>query len=332
MARMCLKAATIAFATGFAVSAAAQVYTPGTVLNDGNVFLLQSLADTTNVDGTWVGIPTSEGVVGGVVRQEATNTLSIEKLSPSSSGTEIRSGDTVAIRGTGGCDCSIFVPRPGAVNDDVQATPSGGTTANRSFLVIRKVDIISGTRPSYQIAANGADILAGDFVILRDTAGDDFRLNLPAAPSTMKAVATDDEATPFKIQELQMRWAAGTIPTTPEWVEIGWTDAPPCTKLEWRNDGFLGIPAPTYKEAGQKWHAYAKYDAAALNQARTAIGECLVNAGAAATIASIVSSPAGAAPTFNTAFTACASAKKIAANLTSNVVELKVESVCGAWR
>jgi hypothetical protein len=194
-------------------------------------------------------------------------------------------------------------------------------------LVIRKVDI-NQSQAGYQIASNGTEIRAGDYVILRDTAGSDPRLNLAAAPSVMKAVADDGRATPFKIQELLTRWAPGTSPNDPAWVDIGWTDAPPCTKLEWRNDGFLNTPSPTFKSASQEWHAYAKYDAAALREAQTEIVQCLKEAGTAAGIAAIVATPASAGPAFNTQFTACAARENIADNLTSDVVELKVESIC----
>lgn len=66
-----------------------------------------------------------------------------------------------------------------------------------------------------------------------------------------------------KLKGLFLVGAAATIlwasAATANSVELGWTEGPPCSKVEWRNDGFLNLPSPTVTKWPQRIYTIVHY-------------------------------------------------------------------------
>lgn len=88
-------------------------------------------------------------------------------------------------------------------------------------------------------------------------------------------------------------------------IQLGWGNITPCSTVEWRNDGFLGTPSPTVKTAEQRVYAYAVVEAPNLGGIQNDIQQCAVQGAAAAGLAAIIASPAGAMPAFSAQFQSC---------------------------
>lgn len=105
---------------------------------------------------------------------------------------------------------------------------------------------------------------------------------------------------------------------------LGWMNLDQCRTVEWNNDGFLGTPSPTYREAEQRAYVKLKYYDATGGRLAAEVKHCGERGAAAATVASIVANISAAAPTFWAVFGQCMSA------LYDRVsdLELKWESEC----
>jgi hypothetical protein len=88
-------------------------------------------------------------------------------------------------------------------------------------------------------------------------------------------------------------------------VELGWGNITPCSKVEWRNDGIFGTPSPTVVTAEQRVHAYAVVETPTVAGIQNDIQQCAVQGAAAAGLAAILASPAGAMPAFQAQFDSC---------------------------
>lgn len=88
-------------------------------------------------------------------------------------------------------------------------------------------------------------------------------------------------------------------------VELGWGNITPCSRVIWRNDGIFDTPSPTVETAEQRVSAYAVVNAPTLPGIQNDIQQCAVQGAAAATLAAIIASPAGAMPAFQGTFESC---------------------------
>ena len=104
--------------------------------------------------------------------------------------------------------------------------------------------------------------------------------------------------------------AALTTSVTPTFAEnfridLGYGNITPCSTLEWTNDGIFGTPSPTYRSSPQIVHAYADVSAPSVANIQNDVQQCAVQGAAAAGLAAIISSPAGAMPAFQGQFESC---------------------------
>lgn len=88
-------------------------------------------------------------------------------------------------------------------------------------------------------------------------------------------------------------------------IELGWGNITPCSKVETNNDGWLGLPSVTTRVADQRVTAYAVVDAPTLPGIQNDIQQCAVQGAAAATLGTILTSPAAAMPAFQAQFESC---------------------------
>lgn len=86
--------------------------------------------------------------------------------------------------------------------------------------------------------------------------------------------------------------------------ELGWGNITPCSELTSSGNNLLGLP-DTFKYAEQRVYAYAVTEAPSIPGIQNDIQQCAVQGAAAATLASIISSPAGAMPVFQSTFQGC---------------------------
>ena len=287
--------------------------TTTTILNDKNYIFLRSAAG----DDAWISVPSTGGGVRGSDQAGASLTFIEKHPSSLSSGAEIKSNDFVCMRGTAGTDPNLIVDA-----NNVGAEVNSDHAQPPSIINIRK--LIPGD--NMRFAAHGDLIRSDDYVILRDTAGGNLRFRLDKEGGPLYTVPTDREAAPFQIEGIQALNVQATPPTD-EWVEIGWLDVPPCSRVLWRNDGPFGLPSPTLQWGRQKMTVFASYARASLAAAKSDITDCLVEAGKVATWAAIVTSPAAALPSFVAAFDAALAQKNVPARLIK-IPKLKVESQC----
>jgi hypothetical protein len=112
--------------------------------------------------------------------------------------------------------------------------------------------------------------------------------------------------------------------TQAEEVVLGWMNLDQCRTVEWRNDGFLGTPSPTYHESEQRAYVKLKYENFTGDQLVNEIKYCGEQGLGAATIAAIIANINAAAPTFYAVFQQCMG------NLYSRVSNLQLswESEC----
>lgn len=94
-------------------------------------------------------------------------------------------------------------------------------------------------------------------------------------------------------------------------VQLGWGNITPCTRTVWRNDGIFGTPSPTVESAEQRVYAYAIVDAPNMGSVQNDIQQCALQGAAAAGVAAIISSPAGAMPAFQAQFESCIRSRAI---------------------
>ena len=136
--------------------------------------------------------------------------------------------------------------------------------------------------------------------------------------------------TPAAIADVQQRTGRLQPPAasnSTNRIELGWMNITPCSKLDWVGSSIPGISAPRITTAEQRLVAYADVNAPNLrSELEGAIVSCAMTAVSAAGLAAILSSPAGAYPTFSATFGACLTQK--ASNLRLVDVALKVESHC----
>lgn len=88
-------------------------------------------------------------------------------------------------------------------------------------------------------------------------------------------------------------------------VQLGWMDITPCSRVVWRNNGIFGTPSPTVQSAPQRVYAYADVNTPSGSQVQNDVQQCAIQGAAAAGLASLATSPAGAMPAFKAAFSAC---------------------------
>jgi len=105
-------------------------------------------------------------------------------------------------------------------------------------------------------------------------------------------------------------------------VQLGWTDLTPCSKVEWRQ-----VYNTTAVTAEQRLYGYAYLDQAALNNAKTDIEQCLVQAVGACGIDSLTARPAACLPKFKGALGACLKDRNVEQTVV-NSVRLIAESQC----
>jgi hypothetical protein len=79
----------------------------------------------------------------------------------------------------------------------------------------------------------------------------------------------------------------------------------PCSTVEWRNDGIFGTPSPTYIQTPQRVYAYAVVETPTVAGIQNDVQQCAVQGAAAAGLAAIIASPAGAMPAFQAQFESC---------------------------
>ena len=281
-------------------------------------------------------IPDSPGdVVGGPTRPSGALRLVKHRNAGDDGSLAVKSGDTLYIRTTTGDDQWIWIdptntssPRIAVRAEEGKKQGGFSGVKKKSILRIRKLLI---TNPP-TFAPDGTEIHLGDIVILRDTVGADRRLRLEGSSTPVWGVKTDDEATAFRILDLDSPpcpppAGAPVAGESDDWVSIGWMHGPECSTLEWTNTGIFGTPSPTWRHGPQDFEAFASYDRNAFNAAKNDILNCLKTAAAAAGLASIISSPAGAQPSFSAALWACLDRNGVESKL-RKIPQLKVESRC----
>lgn len=304
-------------------------------LTEGCTFQLTAapVADSIAVKSPWLRIPDApDQHLQGVGRSNA-SPLKLIKNTPPANPTdpksfEVKSGDAVFIRTTGGQDNFIWLPRDDSTSSRIHVNSGNGS--QRSVLAIRKV--LTTNPPTF--APDGEAIHLGDYVLIRDTAAADRRLRLDGINNPVWGVKDDDDAIPFRIADLVPASTPGDRsgqslpPVSPadKWIPLGSLDGPECIKLEWRK-GWLTIPSPTVKHGPHLFNAYFSYDKLALQTAGTKIVDCGKAAAVGSVLASIVASPGAAQPTFAAAFAGCLSSKGVASNLIK-MPEFKIDSEC----
>jgi hypothetical protein len=86
---------------------------------------------------------------------------------------------------------------------------------------------------------------------------------------------------------------------------LGWMNLDQCRTVEWNNDGFLGTPSPTYREAEQRAYLTISYNATSPGQVAGGVKNCGERGVAAASLASLITNLSAAAPTFWAVFGEC---------------------------
>lgn len=86
---------------------------------------------------------------------------------------------------------------------------------------------------------------------------------------------------------------------------LGWMNLDQCRTVEWTNDGFLGTPSPTYREAEQRAYVKLEYYDATGGRLASEVKHCGERGAAVATVAAIVANISAAGPTFWAAFGQC---------------------------
>ncbi len=100
--------------------------------------------------------------------------------------------------------------------------------------------------------------------------------------------------------------ALGVKTASANTVDVGWANIQPCSKVEWTNNGPLGLPSPTVRTAPQETHVYLDYSGLANAQAAVnSVQSCALTAAGAATVTALVTNLAGAAPAFWGSFQSC---------------------------
>jgi hypothetical protein len=116
---------------------------------------------------------------------------------------EVKSGDAVFVRTTGGKDNWIWVPKSDTMSPSIYVNSGENKgddkSEDRSVLSIRKLLV---TNPP-TFAPDGSEISLGDYVLIRDTAGADRRLRLDGVNNPVFGVKNDGEATAFRIADLK---------------------------------------------------------------------------------------------------------------------------------
>jgi len=81
-------------------------------------------------------------------------------------------------------------------------------------------------------------------------------------------------------------------------VVVGWMNLDQCRTVEWTNEGFGGLPSPTYREAEQHGYVKLRYYDHSGGQLANAVLTCGQRGAAAATIAALLANLGAAAPAF----------------------------------
>jgi len=113
---------------------------------------------------------------------------------------------------------------------------------------------------------------------------------------------------------------------------LGSMNGPREQKLEWTNDGPFGTPSPTLRCRDSLYVAYAELCGPddIINTLWGDVQQCVQTGLAAAGLATIFSSPAGATTAFETAFKGCLAAK-VAGRVDEIQVHLSVANETGDW-
>ncbi len=88
-------------------------------------------------------------------------------------------------------------------------------------------------------------------------------------------------------------------------VPLGWGNITPCSKVEWNNNGFAGLPSPTLRTAEQRVYASARINAPDAGSIQNDLQQCAVQGVSAAGLTAIIASPGAAMPAFAAQFGSC---------------------------
>lgn len=106
----------------------------------------------------------------------------------------------------------------------------------------------------------------------------------------------------------------------------GWMNLPPCTKVEWNNNGIFGTPAPTYREGPQELHGYIDLsipnEQSLVNIARSCTEQAVASAG----IAAVLTNWGAAWPAFQSSWSGCISTAP--SQLATSAINFRTEAVC----
>lgn len=106
----------------------------------------------------------------------------------------------------------------------------------------------------------------------------------------------------------------------------GWMNLSPCSSVEWRNEGPLGLPSPTVRSGPQELHGWLSLNVPTEAQLFDMAKECAGRGVAAATIAAVLTNWGAAQPAFAAEWNKCLSEK--GQSIASNLVSLRTESRC----
>lgn len=126
-----------------------------------------------------------------------------------------------------------------------------------------------------------------------------------AAPSCASRKGNMMSRTAPRIMVMLAAGLCGQVNAETQKVELGWGNITPCSTVEWRNDGPFGTPSPTLIESEQRVYAYAVVETPTVPGIQNDIQQCAVQGAAAAGLAAIIASPAGAMPAFQAQFESC---------------------------
>lgn len=263
----------------------------------------------------WWSIPSASGTLSAGDAKGGTGFF-ITKIH-GSQGREIRSGDYVKIRGL---DKDPWLK---AIANQNQVLGSGGFSQDIDALFY--IEKGAGGSP-------GNEIRVKEPFFIRGVASDPWLVSTGEGAVTL--TQQKQLATEFLIDHVatlqDLAYQQGVIESTESHgnvIQLGWTNLPPCTRLEWPNVGPLGTPSPTWRSAEQRLFAYATVDQNLLNQAKNETLYCAAVAAAAAGIGALISGGAGATGAFDTAFKACLLDKGVPQTL-SRAVTLSTDAKC----
>jgi hypothetical protein len=182
-------------------------------------------------------------------------------------------------------------------------------------------------KPEHPSNAPGPEIRLGDYILLRDTAGQDPYLSAHKRNAPVLAIPGRGHATPFRVERVTYLSATATEQGTGGRIQLGSSNLLPCEKLEWTNNGAFGLPSPTRRTAEQRAYAFMKFDETKASGVKAKVERCALESAVAATIAGLVSKGAAALPTFKAKFAECAARENIRSDIQSTI-GLEVKSEC----